>query len=159
MRLVVVAWGTWLGAGASGCFSAPRAVLQGCVVLFSRCWPQNVSAPQSHPLWVLATGMGAECQEAYDARVTHVVRAEQAGVHVARRVSGRRLAAVSVCVPTRAQVAAAAGTAKAMQAEQEGKHVVAPQWLHACAFRCGGLGARVGSAAPCAVGARPLAIR
>lgn len=39
-------------------------------------------------------------------------------------------------LPCALQVAGSAGTAKAMLGKTEGKHVVAPEWLKACSFRC-----------------------
>jgi hypothetical protein len=52
----------------------PLLPVQGCVLLFSHCWPQGASEAHSHPLWQLAERLGAEVAQEYDpARITHVV--------------------------------------------------------------------------------------
>ncbi|KAJ9533805.1 hypothetical protein QJQ45_026891, partial [Haematococcus lacustris] len=51
-----------------------RCRLQGCHLVFSHCWPQGNTACSSHPLWLLAESLGAECHLDYSPDcTTHLV--------------------------------------------------------------------------------------
>jgi len=47
-------------------------VLEGTRVIFSRLWKNDVK-PHEHPLWKLATGLGAHCTTQLDEDVTHLI--------------------------------------------------------------------------------------
>lgn len=53
--------------------AARQGILAGVVVLFSRVMPLDCADPSAHPLWQLATKLGAECVREATERVTHVV--------------------------------------------------------------------------------------
>jgi hypothetical protein len=60
---------------------APLPSPQGCVLLFSHCWPQGAAEAHSHPLWQLAERLGAEVATQYDpSRITHVVSDQPVGL-------------------------------------------------------------------------------
>ncbi|GFH33755.1 uncharacterized protein HaLaN_33172, partial [Haematococcus lacustris] len=65
------------------------------------------TACSSHPLWLLAESLGAECHLDYSPDCT---------THL---------------------VAGMANTSKMLAAQADGKHVVAPSWLQACYLRWG----------------------
>lgn len=49
--------------------------VQGCHIIFSGCWQVTETNPYSHPVWLLAEALGAECSLNYDPeQTTHVVR-------------------------------------------------------------------------------------
>jgi RNA polymerase II C-terminal domain phosphatase-like 3/4 len=50
-----------------------RTILEGCCVLFTRVIPRNWRDPSEHPMWQLATALGARCTAEQSAEVTHVV--------------------------------------------------------------------------------------
>ena len=54
---------------ASSWLPAPLTLPQGCVLLFSHCWPTGLAEPYHHPLWKLAESLGAECATQYDKQV------------------------------------------------------------------------------------------
>jgi hypothetical protein len=78
------------------------AALQGCHVVFTRCWPMSEQHPERQQLWQTAEALGATCSTAYTSGIT---------THV---------------------VAAAPKTQKAAQAAADGVPVVTPKWLGAC---------------------------
>ncbi|MEW5318355.1 MAG: hypothetical protein WDW38_009581 [Sanguina aurantia] len=74
--------------------SLKQEVLQGCVIVFSSCWPlANHSSEQ--PLWRMAELMGAECSSTYDPQVTTHVVAAVAGTHKAVTALGHGKSVVS----------------------------------------------------------------
>lgn len=50
-----------------------RTILEGCCVLFTRVIPRNGGDPSEHPIWQLATALGARCVVKQSDEVTHVV--------------------------------------------------------------------------------------
>ncbi|KAL4450062.1 hypothetical protein ABPG77_010731 [Micractinium sp. CCAP 211/92] len=52
---------------------ARQSILAGVVVLFTRVLPLDCANPSAHPLWQLATKLGAECVREATENVTHVV--------------------------------------------------------------------------------------
>lgn len=48
-------------------------ILSSCHIVFSRVFPKNVPRPESHPLWKMATSMGAICHTNLNPKITHVV--------------------------------------------------------------------------------------
>ena len=81
---------------------ARRAVLAGCSISFSRCWPTTVIDPSQQQLWQVAEALGAVCTMSYNPNAT---------THV---------------------VSQSCSTEKAWLARKDGKHVVGPLWLRAC---------------------------
>ena len=82
-----------------------RKVFAGLRFLFSRVIPRDERHPHTHPLWKLSEEFGATCTTMMEDAVTHVI------------------------------AVGADKTDKMVWGEREGKCVVHPNWVHACAHQ------------------------